>query len=57
LRTRLIKALIGLGVAFIFCFFFAKQIYSVLVWHHPCAFPAPGMPEPPRAARGTRGTA
>jgi sec-independent protein translocase protein TatC len=57
LRTRLIKALIGLGVAFIFCFFFAKQIYNVLVWHHPCAFPAPGMPEPPRAARGTRGTA
>src|SRR5215468_550240 len=32
LRTRLIKALIGLGVAFIFCFFFAKQIYNVLVW-------------------------
>jgi sec-independent protein translocase protein TatC len=32
LRARLIKALIGFGVAFIFCFFFAKQIYNVLVW-------------------------
>ncbi|MBI5263179.1 MAG: twin-arginine translocase subunit TatC [Bradyrhizobium sp.] len=32
LRSRLIKALIGFGVAFIFCFFFAKQIYNVLVW-------------------------
>lgn len=32
LRGRLIKALLGFGVAFIFCFFFAKQIYNVLVW-------------------------
>src|SRR5438128_8758982 len=32
LRSRLIKALLGFGVAFIFCFFFAKQIYNVLVW-------------------------
>src|SRR5213082_2913953 len=32
LRARLIKALLGFGVAFIFCFFFAKQIYNVLVW-------------------------
>ena len=32
LRARLIKALIGFGIAFIFCFFFAKQIYNVLVW-------------------------
>jgi sec-independent protein translocase protein TatC len=32
LRARLIKALIGFGVAFVFCFFFAKQIYNVLVW-------------------------
>src|SRR6201985_839700 len=32
LRSRLIKALIGFGIAFIFCFFFAKQIYNVLVW-------------------------
>ena len=31
LRSRLIKALLGFGVAFIFCFFFAKQIYNVLV--------------------------
>ena len=32
LRSRLIKALLGFGVAFIFCFLFAKQIYNVLVW-------------------------
>src|SRR5436309_10998144 len=32
LRSRLIKALLGFGLAFIFCFFFAKQIYNVLVW-------------------------
>src|SRR6201998_4069421 len=32
LRSRLIKALLASGVAFTFCFFFAKQIYSVLVW-------------------------
>src|SRR3954464_1389846 len=32
LRSRLIKALLGFGVTFIFCFFFAKQIYNVLVW-------------------------
>src|SRR3989440_11618898 len=32
LRSRLIKALLGFGVAFLFCFFFAKQIYNVLVW-------------------------
>jgi sec-independent protein translocase protein TatC len=32
LRGRLIKALLAFGVAFIFCFFFAKQIYNVLVW-------------------------
>jgi len=32
LRARLIKALLGFGIAFIFCFFFAKQIYNVLVW-------------------------
>jgi sec-independent protein translocase protein TatC len=32
LRSRLIKALLGFGVAFIFCFIFAKQIYNVLVW-------------------------
>ncbi|MGJ4918944.1 twin-arginine translocase subunit TatC [Bradyrhizobium sp. HKCCYLRH2060] len=31
LRSRLIKALLGFGVAFIFCFFFAKQIYNILV--------------------------
>ena len=31
LRSRLIKALLAFGVAFIFCFFFAKQIYNILV--------------------------
>src|SRR6201994_4056491 len=31
LRSRLIKALLGFGVAFIFCFFFAKQIFNILV--------------------------
>jgi len=32
LRARLIKSLLGFGIAFIFCFFFAKQIFNVLVW-------------------------
>jgi len=32
LRSRLLKALLDFGVAFILCFFFAKQIYNVLVW-------------------------
>src|ERR1700712_693836 len=32
LRSRLIKALLGFGLSFILCFFFAKQIYNVLVW-------------------------
>ena len=32
LRSRLIKSLLAFAVAFIFCFFFAKQIYNVLVW-------------------------
>src|ERR1700726_4902429 len=32
LRSRLIKALLAFGIAFIVCFFFAKQIYHVLVW-------------------------
>ncbi|RTL54589.1 MAG: twin-arginine translocase subunit TatC [Bradyrhizobiaceae bacterium] len=32
LRSRLIKALLAFGVAFIICFIFAKQIYNVLVW-------------------------
>ena len=35
LRSRLIKALLGFGVAFILCFFFARQIYNVLVWPAP----------------------
>jgi sec-independent protein translocase protein TatC len=32
LRSRLIKALLGFGVAFILCFFIAKHIYNFLVW-------------------------
>ena len=32
LRSRLIKAVIAFMVMFILCFFFAKQIYNVLVW-------------------------
>jgi sec-independent protein translocase protein TatC len=32
LRSRLIKALIAFFLTFVFCFFFAKQIYNVLVW-------------------------
>jgi sec-independent protein translocase protein TatC len=32
LRSRLIKALLAFGVAFIFCFFFAKPIFNILVW-------------------------
>jgi sec-independent protein translocase protein TatC len=32
LRSRLIKSLLGFGVAFIACFFFAKPIYNILVW-------------------------
>src|SRR5438128_2034673 len=31
-KAPLMKALLGFGIAFIFCFFFAKQIYNVLVW-------------------------
>jgi sec-independent protein translocase protein TatC len=32
LRSRLIKALLAFGIAFIFCFFFAKQIFNILLW-------------------------
>ncbi len=32
LRSRLIKALLAFGIAFILCFFFAKHIYNWLVW-------------------------
>ena len=31
LRSRLIKALAAFAVMFVCCFFFAKQIYNVLV--------------------------
>src|SRR5437870_4360477 len=36
LRSRPIKALLGFGIAFIFCFFFAKQVSNVLVWPFVC---------------------
>jgi len=32
LRSRLIKALIAFAITFVICFFFAKQIYNILVW-------------------------
>jgi sec-independent protein translocase protein TatC len=32
LRSRLIKALIAFAVTFVLCFYFARQIYNVLVW-------------------------
>ena len=32
LRSRLIKALIAFGIAFIGCFFFAKTIFNILTW-------------------------
>jgi sec-independent protein translocase protein TatC len=32
LRSRLIKAVIAFAIAFAICFFFAKQIYNILVW-------------------------
>ena len=32
LRSRLIKALLAFFIAAIACFFFAKQIYNILVW-------------------------
>lgn len=32
LRSRLIKALVAFAITFVICFFFAKQIYNVLVW-------------------------
>jgi sec-independent protein translocase protein TatC len=32
LRSRLIKAVIAFGLAFVVCFFFAKTIYNVLTW-------------------------
>ena len=32
LRSRLIKALIAFVITFIICFFFAGQIYNVLIW-------------------------
>src|SRR5262245_4091704 len=32
LRSRLIKAVLAFFIAAVICFFFAKQIYNVLVW-------------------------
>jgi len=42
LRSRLIKALLAFGIAFIFCFFFAKQIFNVLVWPYVLAVGSAG---------------
>ena len=32
LRTRLIYALIGVGIGFVICFAFAADLYNLLVW-------------------------
>jgi sec-independent protein translocase protein TatC len=32
LRTRLIKALVAFGIAIVGCYFFAKQIFNILLW-------------------------
>jgi sec-independent protein translocase protein TatC len=40
LRSRLIKALIALLIAFIFCFYFAKPIFNILVWPFVLVSPA-----------------
>jgi sec-independent protein translocase protein TatC len=32
LRSRLIKAVIAFSIMFVACFFFAKQIYNILIW-------------------------
>lgn len=32
LRARLIKSVIAFALTFVLCFFFAKQIYNILVW-------------------------
>jgi sec-independent protein translocase protein TatC len=37
LRQRLIYALIGVGVGFLVCFFFATDIYNLLVWPYQVA--------------------
>ncbi|MEL6297630.1 MAG: twin-arginine translocase subunit TatC [Pseudomonadota bacterium] len=37
LRTRLIYALIAIGIAFVICFVFAQQIYNVLIWPYQIA--------------------
>jgi sec-independent protein translocase protein TatC len=37
LRTRLIYALIGIGFGFVICFYFATDIYNLLVWPYQVA--------------------
>jgi sec-independent protein translocase protein TatC len=39
LRTRVVRALVALGVGFAICFFFADQILGILVWPLKQAFP------------------
>ena len=40
LRKRLLRAIMALGVAFAVCFYFADEIFEVLVWPLAGAFPA-----------------
>jgi sec-independent protein translocase protein TatC len=37
LRQRLIYALVGIGIGFLVCFFFATRIYNLLVWPYQVA--------------------
>ncbi len=37
LRTRLIHALMGIGAGFLLCFYFATQLYNLLVWPYQVA--------------------
>ena len=52
LRQRLIYSMIGLGIAFVICFAFAKQIYNVLVlpyqWAHGGTEPIEMIYTPPQ---------
>src|SRR5688500_1562887 len=46
LRTRLIRSLLAFFVGFIFCFFFAEQIYAFLVQPLYHAYQAAGHADP-----------
>ena len=32
LRSRLIKSIIAIAIAFVVCFYFANDIFNILVW-------------------------